>query len=155
MQEENKEAVDAVIEAADVAIEVEKDEAAVTDEPAKKPKATAASATATATATAPIVEPYAVVGKGPRDVVYADRCVYKNPATRKSLTVHHLQRRLGELGYAEAASDKDGWYGDLTVSAVKAWQKDKGRAVTGLIADAFELAALFEGDPNVEVHMPQ
>lgn len=151
MQEETKEAAEAVAEAVEAeAVEHAAMDAEVAPEPAKKTK----PASAPAQASAATAEPYAVVGKGPRDVVHADRCVYKNPATRKSLTVHHLQRRLTELGYSEAAADKDGWYGDLTKSAVAAWQKATGRAVTGLIADAFELAALFEGDPNVEVALP-
>ena len=60
------------------------------------------------------------------DDIYLANCVYKNKFARKSLTVHHLQRRLNELGYKDAYSDKDGWLGDLTRLAIESFQKDKG-----------------------------
>lgn len=73
---------------------------------------------------------------------------------RKSLTVHHLQRRLTELGYGEASSDKDGWYGDLTMEAVKAFQGDNRLEATGVM-DADTLRRIFKGDPNVKVIVPE
>lgn len=42
------------------------------------------------------------------DLVRLSMCVYKNKHARKSLSVHHLQRRLTELGHPSAASDNDG-----------------------------------------------
>ena len=76
-----------------------------------------------------------VSGKAQDDVLLAN-CVYMNKAARKSLTVHHLQRRLAELGYPEAYSDKDGWYGDLTKAAVEKYQKDNRLPNTGIVDEA-------------------
>ncbi len=67
---------------------------------------------------------------------------------RKSVTVLHIQRRLAEEGYAEAASAPGGRYEALTLAAVSKYQADRKEPVTGtLTRDQF--AALFEGDPNV------
>lgn len=84
------------------------------------------------------------------DIVYLSKCVYKNKYARKSLTVHHLQRRLNELGYREAYSDKDGWFGDLTRSAVAAFQKDNNLEGEGNMNVA-TFQAIFAGDSNVVV----
>jgi peptidoglycan hydrolase-like protein with peptidoglycan-binding domain len=91
----------------------------------------------------------AVSGKNVDDVLLA-QCIYKNPAARKSLTVHHLQRRLNELGYTDANADKDGWLGDLTKLAIEKFQKAKGLSVTGSV-DADTLKKIFEGDRNVNI----
>lgn len=91
-----------------------------------------------------------VIGKGPADDVYLSKCVYKNIYERKSLTVHHLQRRLEELGYKDAAGDKDGWLAELTQLSVEKFQKDKGLAATGKV-DADTFKKIFEGDSNVNV----
>ena len=91
-----------------------------------------------------------VIGKGDTDDVYLAKCVYKNIYERKSLTIHHLQRRLEELGYKDAAGDKDGWLGELTKIAIEKFQKDKGLAATGNV-DADTFRKIFEGDPNVNV----
>jgi peptidoglycan hydrolase-like protein with peptidoglycan-binding domain len=92
----------------------------------------------------------AVVGFGVFDEVFLDKCIYKNVYNRKSLTIHHLQRRLYELGYIVALKDKDGYYGDLTRSAVAQFQADRNLAGDGLMtAEAFEL--IFANDPNVKV----
>lgn len=90
------------------------------------------------------------VGGGDVDTVYLSKCVFKNSAARKSLSVHHVQRRLSELGYRDAYTDKDGWYGDLTKAAVLAYQQDCGIPGDGII-DAGTLNSLFEDDPNVQV----
>lgn len=95
-------------------------------------------------------QPSAVVSGGSVDQVLLKQCVYKNPAARKSLSVHHLQRRLNELGYTDAHADKDGWLGDLTKLAIEKFQKDKHLPVTGTV-DADTLKKIFEGDRNVEV----
>ncbi len=91
-----------------------------------------------------------VVGKGDADDVYLAKCVYKNMYERKSLTIHHLQRRLEELGYKDVVGDKDGWLGDLTMMSVEKFQKDKGLAATGKV-DADTFRKIFEGDSNVNV----
>lgn len=91
-----------------------------------------------------------VVSGNETDDVRLSSCVYKNMYARKSLTVHHVQRRLSELGYPDGGTDKDGWYGDMTKLAVAEFQKDKGIAGEGLM-DADTLRALFEGDSNVTV----
>jgi hypothetical protein len=91
-----------------------------------------------------------VVGSGEYDDVFLNRCVYKNVYARKSLTVHHLQRRLGELGYGDATADRDGWYGDLTKESVKQFQGDNKLEDTGIV-DATTFERVFAGDPNVRV----
>lgn len=95
-----------------------------------------------------------VVGSGDKDEVYLKQCVYKNMYARKSLTVHHLQRRLAELGYSDAAADRDGWYGDLTKESVKAFQGDNKLEATGVM-DADTFKRIFAGDPNVKVVLPE
>ena len=85
-----------------------------------------------------------------KDEVLLSACVFKNALLKKSLSVHHVQRRLSELGYAEAYADKDGWYGDLTKSAVRAFQKDEKLSGDGTIT-AETLKKLFSDDPNVVV----
>lgn len=151
MSEENEPAVDAVepeenralhgstMRAEEpAAVEPEPEPVAVVEEP--KPKA---RVTNNAVAT------HVVSGKD-KDDVFVKNAVYKNPRARKSLTVHHIQRRLAELGYGDAAADRDGWYGDLTKLAVEGYQKDNRLTVTGLM-DVKTMEALFAGDPNVRV----
>jgi len=92
-----------------------------------------------------------VVSGGDTDDVHLDKCVYMNKYARKSLTVHHVQRRLVELGYRDAGSDKDGWYGELTHMAVAAFQKDRSFAGEGCMNEE-TFVALFDGDQNVTVH---
>jgi hypothetical protein len=91
----------------------------------------------------------AVSGNGVDEVLLAN-CIYKNAFARKSLSVHHLQRRLIELGFKDADADKDGWLGDETVTAIKNFQASKGLDVTGTV-DATTLTKIFEGDHNVHV----
>ena len=95
-----------------------------------------------------------VVGLGDKDEVLLAQCVYKNMYTRKSLTVHHLQRRLAELGYGDASADLDGWYGDLTKESVRQYQGDNKLEATGVM-DADTFKRIFKGDPNVKVVVPE
>lgn len=96
-------------------------------------------------------KPVAVVTPGAStDSVYLSRCVFKNMYARKSLTIHHLQRRLYELGFKDAYSDKDGWYGDLTAKSVLEFQEVNGLEPTGTM-DAETFEAIFAGDANVTV----
>jgi hypothetical protein len=100
-------------------------------------------------ATRPAPAGPAVVSDNEQDDVLLSSCVYKNEYARKSLTVHHLQRRLNELGYTEAFVDRDGYYGDPTKIAVARFQKDTGIEGDGMI-DAPTFLAVFKGDPNVK-----
>lgn len=92
----------------------------------------------------------AVVGNGEKDVVKASSIIYKNEVARKSLSVHHLQRRLGELGYSDATRDKDGYFGPLTRRALVMFQQANNLDPNG-VASVITLEKLFTGDPNVEV----
>lgn len=98
----------------------------------------------------PVHANHYVVGGTAKDTVYLSACVYKNPKARKSLTVHHLQRRLVELGFDVAGADKDGWYGDLTATAVGEWQKANKKPVTERLT-LDELLDIFKDDPYIEV----
>jgi hypothetical protein len=93
--------------------------------------------------------PFVVSGKEVDDVSLA-ALVYKNQLNRKSLSVHHLQRRLNELGFTSAFLDKDGWFGDGTKIAVDAFRKDRNLPDAGLI-DNSTLEALFDGDAGVNL----
>lgn len=123
--------------------------------PAATSKKKAAAAVATdAVEPAPAVSDvpatvYAVVGGADVDDVILSNVVYKNIYAKKSLTVHHLQRRLAEWGFVGAHLDKDGWYGDATVAAVHEFQAARGLAVGEL--DLITFQAIFEGDTNVRV----
>jgi peptidoglycan hydrolase-like protein with peptidoglycan-binding domain len=142
MQVEETEEVVVKADAADVADDVaDVTDAAVAEEPEPAPAPAKPKATAVASH---------VVSGNEYDEVHLKQCVFKNPYARKSLTVHHVQRRLVELGYDEAAADRDGWYGDITLAAVAKFQKDKKIEGTGVM-NAKTLAALFNGDPNVKV----
>lgn len=136
----------------DPAVVVEEPTPAPTPEPEAEPAPTLKRKTENATE----LEPAAthVVGNGDKDEVYLKQCVYKNAYARKSLTVHHLQRRLAELGYSDAAADRDGWYGDLTKESVKAFQGDNKLDGTGVM-DATTFERIFAGDPNVKVVLPE
>jgi len=95
-----------------------------------------------------------VVTGGETDPVYLSKAEYKSKTTRKSLTVHHLQRRLEELGYAEAGADIDGYYGDLTASAVANFKAQHNiDPSNGESIDAETFALIFKGDDNVRVSL--
>lgn len=102
------------------------------------------------TASQPVPAGPAVVGNGEVDDVQLSKIVYKNLYARKSLSVHHLQRRLAELGYGEAVNDKDGFYGDHTKRALARFQAANKLDGAGMV-DAPTLTLLFTGDPNVNV----
>lgn len=93
-----------------------------------------------------------VVSGGDTDHVFLKQCVFENRYARKSLTIHHVQRRLAELGYPDAAADRDGWYGQLTKSAVQEYQQAHQLAPTGII-DEKTFVSIFAGDPNVTVNL--
>lgn len=117
----------------------------VADVPEPKAKAKPAPSTRKSARKAP---KDAVVGGGDTDPVIYSRVTPEGRAkTRKSLTVHHLQRRLTWLGYEVAAADLDGQYGTLTTAAVSAWQRDNEYPEGDLTHTQF--LEIFEGDPNV------
>lgn len=125
-------------------------EAVVEDKPAKdEPIAVAPVEKAKKNTRAPSL-PGATVSGGSVDTVTLGACVFKNKFARKSLSIHHVQRRLVELGHNEAAADNDGWYGDRTMAAVAVFQATESLEATGTI-DMATLNALFHDDPNVVV----
>jgi len=113
-------------------------------EPESQPQSTAVLDTE------PVIYPYAVTGD--QDDVYLENCIIKNKYNRKSLTIHHLQRRLVELGYPMAAQDRDGYYSDGTMGAVACWQTDNDLEATGVV-DAQTFQGIFNNDPIVVVHV--
>lgn len=116
-------------------------------EPVEKVEEPAAPSTPS-TSSAP-ASAYAVVSGNSVDDVTLSKIVYKNVMAKKSLSVHHLQRRLAEWGHGEAHLDRDGWYGDNTVKAVNDFQAKQGLPVGAL--DLVTLNAIFENDSNVRV----
>jgi hypothetical protein len=95
---------------------------------------------------------YAVVSGEDQDKVYLSKATYKNLLRKRSLTIHHIQRRLKEWGFFDAYADTDGFYGDFTKKSVTEFQEKLGLEVSGLM-DAETLTRLFEGDTNVLVHL--
>jgi peptidoglycan hydrolase-like protein with peptidoglycan-binding domain len=93
--------------------------------------------------------PSVVSGKEVDDVSLS-ALVYKNQLSKKSLSVHHLQRRLNELGYTTAFLDKDGWLGDGTKIAIEQFRKDTDLMGNDLI-DKATLEALFAEDKGIVV----
>lgn len=94
---------------------------------------------------------YAVVSNDSVDTVHVSKCIPHNVRQKKSLSVHHLQRRLNEWGFTSAYLDKDGYCGDNTLLAITQFQKAQGMfPVTGL-PDYDTLSRVFEGDTNVKL----
>lgn len=164
MTEENNIIPDPQV-AAELEAIVVNDEPAVAVEETPQPEPVAPVVVVEEPTPAPVVEevkakPAPAAQKNPANIasgkaaddVYLANCIYKNKFARKSLTVHHLQRRLNELGYKDAYSDKDGWLGDLTRLAIESFQKDRGLKVTGDV-DADTFTKIFEGDPHVIVNL--
>ena len=92
----------------------------------------------------------AAVSGGATDDVHFASCVFKNAYARKSLTIHHLQRRLNALGFADAYADEDGFYGDLTKLSIQNFQVARGLPISDVI-DSTTFAEIFRGDANVVV----
>ena len=91
-----------------------------------------------------------VVSGGVVDEVRLSAAIYRNVLSRKSLTIHHLQRRLNELGFTSAYLDKDGWFDEGTKSAILLFQEANELPATGMV-DAETMTKIFDGDPNVKV----
>lgn len=135
----------------EVAVEVIPEPARVIPETPKK-KGTTPIAVNIEDVRAELPEPAGVfvVGNGVVDEVSLSKIVYKNEVARKSLSVHHLQRRLNELGYTDAYADKDGYFGDKTRLAILKYQESNKFAVDGKPSKEL-LEQVFNGDPNVKV----
>lgn len=93
---------------------------------------------------------YAVVSGDSVDTVFVSKVVVHNRAQKKSLSVHHVQRRLSEWGFVGAFLDRDGYCGDNTVTALTEFQALAKLPETGK-PDYQTLSALFEGDTNVKL----
>lgn len=134
----------------EVTVEAEKASKAVKAKANKDAKALATETEQEATTPAPRKKapksPHAVVGNGKTDTVSLS--IILDPRQRKSLSIHHLQRRLGELGYQEAVSARDGRLDKLTRNAINKWQADNGREV-GADLTMQDLQDIFENDSNV------
>lgn len=125
----------------------------VPDSPApKEPKQSSAKTVGAKPAKAKIAH-NAVVGAGDTDTVAYSKARVPGPReNRKSLTVLHIQRRLMDEGFAEAASAPGGHYETLTTRAVTQYQKSLGAEPTGVLTRE-QFSGLFEDDPNVTVNI--
>lgn len=85
-----------------------------------------------------------------RDVLDVNQIVVKNIFRKKSLTIHHIQRVLNELGYTSVNVDPDGFYGDGTLDAVRSYQAQTKNDVTGVLTKE-QLTVLFEHDDSAVV----
>ena len=91
-----------------------------------------------------------VIGNAEVDTVKVSAIKFKNLNARRSISVYHTQRRLKELGYAEAGSDREGFYAEGTRAAMNKFQADNKLAGEGM-PDLETLQKLFDGDVNVKV----
>lgn len=91
-----------------------------------------------------------VQGNGPTDEVRLSAVVYKNPRSRRSLSVWHVQRRLNERGYP-TAGEITGYFGDGTREALRVFQLASHLPGDGL-PTAESLTLLFGADENVTLH---
>ena len=91
-----------------------------------------------------------VISDAEVDTVKVSAIKFKNIHARRSISVYHTQRRLKELGYAEAGADREGFYAEGTRVAMKKFQADNKLAGEGM-PDLETLQKLFDGDVNVRV----
>lgn len=91
-----------------------------------------------------------VISDAEVDTVKVSAIKFKNVHARRSISVYHTQRRLKELGYAEAGLDREGFYADGTLAALKKFQEENKLEGDGM-PTLETLKKLFKGDPNVKV----
>jgi hypothetical protein len=94
--------------------------------------------------------PFVISANAEVDTVKVSAIKFKNLSARRSISVYHTQRRLKELGYAEAGADREGFYAEGTQAAMKKFQADSKLSGEGM-PDLKTLQKLFKGDPNVKV----
>jgi hypothetical protein len=94
--------------------------------------------------------PFVISANAEVDTVKVSAIKFKNLSARRSISVYHTQRRLKELGYAEAGADREGFYAEGTKVAMERFQADKELAVEGM-PNLETLEKLFDGDVNVKV----
>jgi hypothetical protein len=94
--------------------------------------------------------PFVISANAEVDTVKVSAIKFKNVHARRSISVYHTQRRLKELGYAEAGTDREGFYAEGTKAAMEKFQADNKLAVEGM-PDLKTLEKLFKGDVNVKV----
>jgi len=117
--------------------------------PDEEPKQASAKPAGAKPATRKIAPGSVVSGEDTDPIKYSSA---KPSPLKRVLTVLHLQRRLVEEGFTEAASSPGGRYDELTKRAVSQYQESLGEAATGLLTRE-QFAGLFEGDPNVSVSL--
>lgn len=158
MSEELKPDVELEIVAEPVAVEPEPEaEPAVEVEPAPAPKVSIVPVPVDIEQVIAKLEEEAVKPAGPFvignaevDTVKVSAIKFKNLSARRSISVYHTQRRLKELGYASAGSDREGFYAEGTLAAMKKFQEDNKIDGEGM-PDLKTLNKLFKDDPNVKV----
>lgn len=94
--------------------------------------------------------PFVISATDEVDTVKVSAIKFKNIHARRSISVYHTQRRLKELGYAEAGADREGFYAEGTKAAMKKFQEQNKLAGEGM-PDLETLQKLFDGDVNVKV----
>lgn len=94
--------------------------------------------------------PFVISANAEVDTVKVSAIKFKNLHARRSISVYHTQRRLKELGYAEAGADREGFYAEGTLAAMRKFQAENKLDGEGM-PDLKTLEKLFKGDPNVKV----
>lgn len=87
----------------------------------------------------------------PKPMLFMHALVY-SPTRKNSESVALLQRRLSDVGYADARADLRGWFHDSTREALVKWQTDHKLEVTGECAFD-DMRYLFDGT-DVEIVVP-
>jgi hypothetical protein len=115
--------------------------------PDEEPKQASAKPAGAKPATRKIAPGSVVSGEDTDPIKYSSARPSYN---KRVLTVLHLQRRLVEEGFVEAASAPGGHYETLTTRSVQQYQQSLDAEPTGVLTRE-QFAGLFEGDPNVTV----
>lgn len=92
-----------------------------------------------------------VVKEVSKPMLFMHALVY-SPTRKNSESVALLQRRLSDVGYADARADLRGWFNDNTREALVKWQTDHKLEVTGECAFD-DMRYLFDGT-DVKIVVP-